>query len=195
MKSVHIHFIAFLFGLVLFSLKPECLSAQESSSQNTLTIVEYGDYQCPACRSYHVFLEKLKQEFEGRLKVQYEHFPILTHPYAELAARAAEAARNQGKFKEMHNMLFANQKQWTQTEARLMIKGYARDLRLDMDKFMEDWHSMEVYDRVDSDKERGKRLNVRETPTLFIKDEKIPLPMNYAQLKNYIEEKLKIISG
>jgi len=181
-------FAVFALSAVLV-LAPQSYG-QQSQSDNTLTIVEYGDYQCPACRSYHIFLERLKKDFGDSLKVQFEHFPLQTHPYAGLAARAAEAARNQGKFTEMHNMLFENQKQWTNSSARLIIKGYARDLNLDIEQFEEDWNSLETFNTVRDDKERGKKMNVRGTPTLFIEGEEIPLPMNYSQLKAYLQKQI-----
>jgi len=184
---VHL-FTIFILATVLFSTPLSY--GQQTQPENTLTIVEYGDYQCPACRSYHIFLERLKKDFGDSLNVQFEHFPLQTHPYAGLAARAVEAARNQDKFTEMHNLLFENQKEWTNSSARMIIKGYAKDLNLDMEQFEEDWNSLETFNTVQDDKERGKQMNVRGTPTLFIDGEEVPLPMNYSQLKAYLQKQI-----
>ena len=193
MKSL-LYSISIFMLLILASVSvpvvTQCANAQQNESGKTLKIVEFGDYQCPACRSYHIFLERLKQDFGDSLSVTYKHFPLQSHPYAGLAARAAEAARNQGKFSEMHNRLFERQKDWTNSNARLLIKSYAKDLEMDIEQFTEDWNSLETFNKVRDDKERGKQRDVRGTPTLFIDDEKIPLPMNYNQLKAYLQKQL-----
>lgn len=190
LTSLHRLYLLAVFALATVLFSAPLSYGQQNQSGNTLTIVEYGDYQCPACRSYHIFLERLKKDFGDSLKVQFKHFPLQTHPYAGLAARAAEAARNQGTFTEMHNLLFENQKEWTNSSARTIIKGYAKDLNLDMEKFEEDWNSLETFNTVQDDKERGKQMNVRGTPTLFIEGEEIPLPMNYSQLKAYLQKQI-----
>jgi len=180
--------------LSLFLLYQPVLHAQsptDSEPANAITIVEYGDYQCPACKTYHGFLQKLQGEFDDKLTVKFYHFPLQTHAYAGLAARAAEAARNQGKFKEMHNMLFENQSAWSNSSARATIRGFARELELDMEQFNEDWHSMETFNKVREDKKAGKKRQVRGTPTLYIGETEIPLPMNYEQLKEYIAERVE----
>ena len=189
--------ITFYTAIVILSLVflyPPVLIAQStnnSNPKNAVTIVEYGDYQCPACKTYHGFLQQLQDEFENKLTVKYYHFPLQTHAYAGLAARAAEAARNQGKFKEMHNMLFEEQSAWSNSNARSIIRGFARELELDMEQFNDDWHAMETYNKVREDKEAGKKRQVRGTPTLYINETEIPLPMNYEQLKEYIAKRVE----
>ena len=89
--------------------------AQESTSTTVPKVVltEYSDFQCPSCQYFYPIVKKLKEDFGDQLKVEYKHFPLNSHQYSALAARAAEAAGQQGKFKEMHDLLFENQTRWS----------------------------------------------------------------------------------
>ncbi|HKC63612.1 MAG TPA: thioredoxin domain-containing protein [Pyrinomonadaceae bacterium] len=135
-----------------------------------VTLDEYGDYQCPPCGALYPELKTLEKDYGDQVRFVFHQFPLPTvHKHAELAARAAEAAGLQGKFWEMHDMLYQNQLSWSIAEdARPVFIQYAQMLGLDVDRFTRDLDSYEVKSRVDIDVERGKSLGVQGTPTVFI---------------------------
>jgi protein-disulfide isomerase len=143
-------------------------------------VEEFGDYQCPACAMLFQEMEKIEAEYAGRIRFSFSHFPIVArHPYAIIAARAAEAAGVQGKFWEMHKKLYEHQKDWgfmdkdnkaakTEAEAREIFVTYANELKLDVEKFKKDWDSPESEKQVTSDQTRGTRMQVAGTPSIFM---------------------------
>jgi len=167
-------------------------SADQTTSQNTepqkVKILKYSDYQCPACKTYVAPVEQLKNEFGDMVEVEYKHFPLESHRFAQLAGYAVEAARNQGKFKEMHDIIFANQEIWSNGGARDHFLSYAEELGLDMEQFKKDLESEEVHTVVEQNKQEGIRRQVNATPTFFINGVKIRQnPQSYEQLKAMVE--------
>jgi len=158
----------------------------------TLQIVKFSDYQCPACKFYGQLLDQAKEEYGSRIEVTYKHYPLRMHQYAELAARAAEAAKAQGKFIEMHDMLFTGQEQWSRGNAEAIFIGYAQSLKLDMTQFKEDLNSARLNRVVLADKREGNSLGVNSTPTFFMDGKKVDrIPQSYAGFKALIDSKLK----
>lgn len=130
-----------------------------------VTLLEYGDYECPHCGRAHPIVEQLRKTFEERLAFVYRHFPLTNiHPHAELAAEAAEAAGSQGSFWEMHDWLFENQL-YLSAES---ILGAALELDLDVDRFASDLKTHVHRDKVRSSFMSGVRSGVNGTPTFFI---------------------------
>ena len=128
-------------------------------------IVEYGDYECPYSRLAYRAIQRLQQELGERMRFAFRHYPLTEiHPHASAAAAAAEAAAVQGRFWEMHDVLFHGQKALDDPDMR----RYAEQLGLDMDLFERDRVGLVVQGRVDRDVESGKASGVRGTPTLFI---------------------------
>lgn len=167
-------------------------TAQESNTSATLTLTEYSDYQCPACAYFHPIVDSLKKTYGNELEVVYKDFPLNSHQYAALAARAAEAARNQGKFLEMHNMLFENQRQWSSGDAQSRIIGYAKQIGLDMNQFQEDLNAAETQQAVMEEKQEGVQLGVDSTPTFFINGEKLQQnPPSFQDFKALIDVYMK----
>jgi len=162
-----------------------------SKGKPAVTLTEYGDFQCPACGYYYQMVEKLRDEFGDRLQVEFHHFPLKMHPYAPLASRAAEAARNQGKFWEMYDLLYKNQATWSQGNAQATFIGYARQLNLDMDKFKDQLNSSELQRRIMTEKEQGIKKGINSTPTFFLDGMEINNPRTYSEFKQLIESKLK----
>ena len=123
----------------------------------------------------------------------YRHFPLSqVHSNADTAARASEAAGNQGKFWEMHDKLFETQKTWSnQGNAEDIFAGYAEGLGLDVERFRNDIDSKEVKDRVRDDSQSGVRAGINSTPTFFINGEQIVNPRNLDEFRNVILEALK----
>lgn len=167
-------------------------SAQENTTSAKLTLTEYSDYQCPACAYFHPIVDSLKQTYGNDLQVVYKDFPLNSHQYAALAARAAEAAKNQGKFLEMHNMLFENQQQWASGDAQSRIIGYAKQIGLDMNRFEEDLNAAETQQAVMEEKQEGVQLGVDSTPTFFINGEKLQQnPPSFQDFKALIDVYMK----
>jgi len=167
-------------------------SSEQAEAQNTepqkVKILKYSDYQCPACKKYVQPVEQLKQEFGSLIEVEYKHFPLNSHQYARVAGHAVEAARNQGAFEEMHDIIFANQEVWSNGGAEEYFITYAEELGLDVEQFKADLESEEVHARVEQNKQEGIRRQVNATPTFFINGVKIRQnPQNYEQFKAMVE--------
>ena len=129
-----------------------------------VTIIEFSDFECPHCRAAAPMLHRLVQEFSGRVKLAFLHYPLDGHENAGPAARAAVAAGNQGKFWEMHDLLFENQRALGPED----LESYAERLELDMARFRRDFAAEETQQRVDADKAAGRSVDVQGTPTLFV---------------------------
>ena len=140
-----------------------------------VTIEEFADFQCPPCASISPILAKLEHEFPSQMRVVFRNFPLQMHNHAAEAARAAEAAGLQGKFWEMHDLLYRNQTAWSkEADVRLTFINYAQDLGLDLGRFESDYEGAEVRARVSADQARGTSLGVNRTPTLFINNQPVP---------------------
>lgn len=131
---------------------------------------EYGDYQCPPCGVLYPELKQIEHEYGDQLRVVFHHFPLTRiHKNALIAAHAAEAARNQNKFWEMHDRLYRNQKEWVdQDDPRPTFISYARQLNLKVEQFTSDMDSNLVDQRISADVSRGNAAGVTGTPTVFI---------------------------
>lgn len=135
-----------------------------------VVLEEYGDYQCPPCGLLYPVLKDIEHEYGKQLQVVFHHFPLAKiHKNAMNAARAAEAARNQGKFWEMHDRLYRNQNAWKDLDdPRPIFIQYAQELGLNADRFTRDLDSPEVEQRINSDMQKGTSVGVTGTPTVFI---------------------------
>jgi protein-disulfide isomerase len=130
-----------------------------------VTLVEYGDYQCPYCSAAHGIIKSAQQHLAAKLRFVFRNFPLnQIHPMAELAAEAAEAAGAQGKFWEMHDALYENQRQLGQE----LIRSLVGQLKLDAAAFGADLQERKFQARVKQDFMGGVRSGVNGTPTLFI---------------------------
>lgn len=166
-------------------------SEKISSESATVTLVEFADYQCPACGSYAPVVKQLLGEFEGKLNLVYRNFPLLKHKNARIAAEAAEAAGEQGKFWEMHGKLFESQAQWSEAgNAKEVFIGYAQQLGLDTDRFKRDLGSDRIRQKIDRDFGDGSVLGVNATPTFYLQGEKLRNPSNYEDFKTLIQAAL-----
>lgn len=156
-----------------------------------ITLVEYSDYQCPACGAFYPLIKQALNEpaLKGRVRFVYRNFPLSQHQNAQLAARAAEAAGLQGKYWEMHDLLFEHQSAWSElsdTAARAIFTGYAQSLSLDMTAFGKDIDSSVVKNRIKTDQDGGLQAQVDSTPTFFVNGKHMIAPNNYEQFKQYI---------
>lgn len=159
----------------------------KGASAAPVRIVEFSDFQCPACAAEYPILKKVAEEYKDKVAFTYRHFPLSQHQNAKPAAYAAEAAGRQGKFWEMHDKLFENQNSLSEEN----IKKFAQALDLDMNRFETDRKSAEVAAVVGSDVDTGTRLKVNATPTIFINGTHFQGGLSYDQFKKEIESRLK----
>lgn len=153
-----------------------------------ITIVEYGDFQCPACALYEPMLRQAVSEFGSNLRFVYRNFPLRQiHANAQISAQAAGAAGAQSAFWKMHDMLFNNQKEWSSSmDPKSIFAAYVKDLGLNVEQFNKDLNSDKVKEKIDSDYRSGLDSKVNSTPTFFVNGEKMKNPQNYDQLKEVI---------
>ena len=153
-----------------------------------LTIIEYSDFQCPACSTYYSLVKRLAEDLGDQIKIVYRHFPLKNlHPYAETAAQVAEAAGLQNKFWEMHDLLFENQTIWSASKnPDQLFLDYATELELDLEKFQTDLDGDAVQDKIKQDVRIANQAKVNSTPSFFVNGTKISNPRSYNQFKNEI---------
>ena len=190
MKFLKLFFVSLL--IISCTSDKNKVSAQDNTSADVV-LTEYSDYQCPACAYFHPIVNKMEQDFGDRLHVEYRYFPLNSHQFGALSARAAQAARNQGKFKSMHDLLFENQQQWASSgNPQPIFVNYARELGLNVEQFKEDLNSAETQRLVMEDKQEGQAAGVNATPTFFINGDKLEQnPRTYEQFKALVEQHLK----
>jgi protein-disulfide isomerase len=129
------------------------------------TLVEYGDFECPYCANAYPEIKAVRARLGDRMRFEFRHFPIEEkHPRAFQAAEAAEAARAQGRFDDMHDLLFQNQRALGRDD----LVGYARELGLDVERFERDLDAHVHADRIRADRQAGLEAGVDGTPALFV---------------------------
>lgn len=146
-------------------------------TDSKVIVFEYADYQCPGCASAFSTMSTVQEVYKDKVAFVFRNFPLTTiHPNALAAATVAEAAGQQGKFWDMHDLLFANRNDWVNlsTDQRgSVFEGYAQRLNLDMDKFKTDQAGSLVAQKIDRDRALGGKVNVSATPTIFIGSERV----------------------
>jgi protein-disulfide isomerase len=149
-----------------------------------VTLLEYGDFECPYCGKAYYIVKELERIFGDDLRVVFRNFPLTTpHPHAEAAAEAAEAAGAQGKFWEMHDQLFKNQRALEDEN----LFEYARLIGLDTSSFVRDMTEQRFARRVREDFMSGVRSGVNGTPTFFLNDIRYNGSNGLAELSAAIE--------
>lgn len=166
------------------------------SDQARVTLEEFGDYQCVPCHFLAKTLLKVEHDYGTKVRIIFRHYPLKKHVHAYTAACAAEAAGVQGRFWEMHDLLFQNSPQWGKetprpiislmpsapdvspeekaAEVRAIFAGYAEKLGLDVERFKRDMDSEQVRGRIRSDQERAASVGVDRTPSLFMNGLTVP---------------------
>ena len=143
-----------------------------------VVLIEYGDFQCPGCGTFHRNFEPLMDEYKDKITFVFRNFPITQiHPNARVAAASAEAAGLQGKYWEMWNLLYERQNDWSNLGADVRdgrFETYATELKLDINKFKEDISSEKVAKKINFDQSLGKNNGVTGTPTLFLNGKTLP---------------------
>ena len=158
-----------------------------------VTLEEFGDFQCPPCGKLSDPINQLEREYRPRLRVIFRHFPLPIHAHAREAALASEAAGLQGRFWEMHDLLYREQSVWSEAgDVGPLFNSYAGMLRLNVDRFKKDMESEQVEEHVASDQKHGAALGVHTTPTVFLNDRALaPTSLNPTGLRAAIDAAMK----
>lgn len=167
-----------------------------AGTSTPVTLVEYGDFQCPACGSYYPIVERVIASTSPQtLRYVFRHFPLTQHANAVPAAKASEAAGKQGKFWEMYNILYQTQADWENAaDAKTIFTGYAKTLGLDITKFSADFDSKAVMDIINNDYKGGAAAGINATPTFFINGKQITNPQSYDEFKKDIDNAVPKLS-
>lgn len=162
----------------------------QGAGNKKVTLTEFGDLQCPACKQYFPLVKQVKAAYGDDIIFQFKHFPLTQiHPNAFAAHRAAEAAGKQGKFFEMHDLLYENQDSWSQTQNPSQIfEGFASQLGLNMDQYKADVASEAVAGTINADVKEGQNMGANSTPTFAINGKKIDNPKDLDGFKKLIDE-------
>lgn len=163
-----------------------------------VTLIEFGDFECPACSQFYTQIKQLEAEFGDEIQLVFRNFPLTSiHPNATAAHRAAVAAGNQGMFFEMHDLLYENQITWSRQtsgldvgQAAQVFEGYAEELGLNIERFKTDVASEETFNRINTDIDSGTQINVTGTPTLFLNGERISTTPTYEDLRLLVAAKI-----
>ena len=165
----------------------------KGNTEAKVVVMEYSDFQCPACRSYYFLTKQLMAEFEDDIVFVYRHFPLISiHTNAEFAARAAEAAGKQGKFWEMHDLLFEKQNEWAKVaDLEPILVNYATLIGLNIEQFKLDWRSKEIKNLVSAQRIHAVKSGLQGTPTFFLAGKKINNPVSIDDFRAVIKKALE----
>lgn len=180
-------------------LDKEGKDATASADQATkaVTMVEYGDLQCPACKAYHPLVKELMQAYPEQIKLIFKNFPLTTvHPNAMAAAIAAEAAGRQNKYFAFVDTAYDNQDAWAGLDdPQPKFEQYAKQLGLNVEQFKKDQKDKAVTNLINDEKNEGIQNGVSGTPTFFIDGTKIDNPTTIEAFKKIINDELKKVTG
>ena len=206
--------VLFLFGLNYFlnNDNKKNVSVIEKVVDNRYTmgdpnakikLVEYADFQCPACSQLSAVFPEVFNYINSKygsstLSLTYKYFPLIgIHKNALLSAYSVEASKEQGKFWQLHDVLFAKQSEWGEAlDAKSKIEGYAKDLGIDMTKFVLDRDSQNTKDIVNAGLLEATKLQLSHTPTVFMNgEEMVDLSLSAPAIEKAIEDKINSMSG
>ena len=157
------------------------------SAQAKVTVVEFSDFQCPACKAAEPTVEEILNKYQDKIKFVYREFPLPSHEFGLIAAQAAEVAGLQNKFWEYHDKLFEK----SPDLSRDNLFSLAKDLGLDMDKFTKDLDSDTVKQKVQDDIADGNKAGVSATPTFYINGTQFTGVLSLPDFQREIDSRLK----
>ncbi len=167
-------------------------SPSKGNPSAPVVLVEFADFQCPACRAARPIVEEALKKHDGQTRLVFKHFPLSIHQYGEKLARSARAAQAQGKFWEMYAALFDNQDRISPP----VIDELAKGLNLDLAKFQKDADSETTADAVSRDRKQGERLDIQSTPTLFINGRLFTGTQDFSEeLEDWINLELELVGA
>ena len=160
-----------------------------TAEDDKVNLVEFLDFECEACKAQFPVMERIREEYEGRINFVVRYFPLSGHGNAENAARAVEAASKQDAFEEMYVKMYETQSEWgeSQDSKEDLFVEFARELGLDEAKFVADVNDPKTAERIAKDQQDGVGLGVQGTPTIFLNDEELPSMPPYELLKERID--------
>jgi len=172
----------------------------EGNKAAKVSVIEYGDYECPACGSWSPIVDQLVKDYGSEIVYSFRNFPLYQiHPDAQISSEAAEAAGLQGKYWEMHELLYKNQAAWSVADPGTVVSkyfdGYAGQLGLDVKKFDQDINSSAVSNKIQADVAGGNAAQIDHTPTFFVNLTQIPNPTDYNAFKAVIDQALAAASS
>lgn len=154
-------------------------------------IVEFGDFQCPACGVAHPTVKQIINDYQDKVQFVFRNFPLPMHLNAKIAAQAAEASGEQGKYWEMHDLLYEKQNEWeSSTNPMSVFTEYAKSLNLDINTFQKNIQDSKYTNKITEDQNDGNALNVNATPTFFINGQKIEGTPSLTNFKAKIDAEL-----
>jgi protein-disulfide isomerase len=158
-----------------------------------VTLEEFGDFECPPCGMLSLPLNQIEHDFQPHVRIIFRHFPLDAHQNALPAALAAEAAGMQGRFWEMHELLYKEQPAWSKAaDAPALFNSYAGILGLDIERFKKDMANPETTQLIKKDQQDGIELGVRNTPTIFLNGKEVPPPsLGPDKLRKLVDEAIK----
>lgn len=164
----------------------------KGNPKSKVTLIEYSDFQCPACAAYHPLVNQLLTDFNGKIYFVYRMFPLSSlHKNALISAQAGYAAHKQGKFFEMDDYLFNKQTEWAElSDPTTAFTDYAKLLKLDTNKFKADMNSDEAKNYVADSQNQASSIGINATPTFFVNGKQITNPANYDEFKKVIQDEL-----
>jgi len=162
-------------------------------SSAPVTLEEFGDFECPPCGTMSSVIKQTEEKYGARLRVIFHHYPLAVHVHAREAALAAEAAHAQGRFWEMHDLLYKEQAAWSKApDVPALFQSYAGTIGLNLDRFKKDAQGPSAHARVALDQKLGNTRGVSSTPTIFINDVALPpTSLNPTALHAAIDAALK----
>lgn len=178
----------------------------EGNPSAKVTVIEYGDFECPACGEYFPVMQQLLQKYGSNVLFVFRNFPLTTiHPFAEISAQAAEAAGLEGgasKYWAMHDMLYAKQADWSTNSALTPAQvasqyfdGYAQSIGLNVNTFNTDMSAASVASKIQTDLNGGNAAQIDHTPTFFVNLKQIPNPTGLSDFENTLNAALASSTG
>ncbi len=159
----------------------------EGNRSAKVILTEYSDFQCPACGQYFPVVKQLMGEFDKDVAMVYRHFPLPMHPHSKTMAIAAEAAGKQGKFWEMHDLIFTNQSKWTdKSDVKSTITDFAKQLKLNTAQFEKDMASDELKNKIDNTSVEAEQIGLYYTPSFFLNGKLIQNPANFNDFRDLL---------
>ncbi len=161
-----------------------------------IKILEYSDFQCPACRKAQTVLKQLIEKYPREVQINFKHFPLAMHKWAPLAHQAAECAHQAGKFWEYHDRLYEDQENWSKLENPSgQFAIYATKLGLDADAFVACLQNPKITEMINKERAEGQAVKVQSTPTFFIGNDRFVgakgLTQAEVKIKDLIEKDRK----
>ena len=158
-----------------------------------VTLVEFGDYQCPSCKAFHPIVLEILSRYPQQVRLEFHHYPLVSiHGNSMAASLTVEAAGEQGKYWEMHDLLFEHQEEWSKSpNPEPDFLALAGMLGLNQNTFMQAMRSSQLQDRILQDVVRAREANVEAVPTFFIDGQKQSIPLSISAFVDTIEAHLQ----